>query len=41
MSPDPDGPLDEIDAAILARLREMYVTLDPPPPALAEQVCLL
>jgi hypothetical protein len=39
MSPDPDGPLDEIDAAILAQLREMYATLDPPPPALAEQVC--
>jgi hypothetical protein len=39
MSPDPDGPLDDVDAAILAQLRDMHGTLDPPPPALAEQVC--
>jgi hypothetical protein len=39
MSQDPDGPLDEVDAAILAQLRDLHGTLDPPPPALAEQVC--
>jgi hypothetical protein len=39
MNPDPDGPLDDTDAAILAQLRELHAVLDPPPPELAEQVC--
>ena len=38
MSVDPDEPLDDIDAAILAQLHDANALLDPPPETLIEQV---
>lgn len=38
MSVDPDEPLDDIDAAILAQVHDAFAVLDPPPETLLAQV---